>query len=151
MIRRISTTILLLASVIFIFSSCTKGNDIINNQADITGTWAVVGISSNIPYDWNGDGYPETDIYGSYNYCQRDIALSFEDNGYGQSRQGCNASWLAMSWQLSNGNRTLRINLPSDDLNLNLSRFTTNSIVGEDNVYVNGRNFIITYTLERRY
>jgi hypothetical protein len=150
MVRRISTTFLALFSLVFIFSSCTKGNDIIANQNDITGTWAVVGISSNISYDWNGDGYSETDIYGSYSYCQRDIVLSFEENGNGQSRQGCNSSWLAMFWQLSNNNRTLHISMSEGDLDLNILRFTSNSIVGEDNVYMNGRNYTITYTLARR-
>ena len=35
----------------------------IGNQDSILGTWQVVGMRSNLPYDWNGDGYPETDIY----------------------------------------------------------------------------------------
>ena len=149
MSRRIFTTILSLFSLVLIFTSCTKSG-VISNQNDITGTWAVTGIRSDIPYDWNGDGYSETDIYGSYDYCQRDIVLTFDQSGTGQSRQGCNAYWKAMYWQLINGNRTLQINLPNDDLNLDISRFTSNTIVGDDQVYVNGRNYVITYTLSRR-
>jgi hypothetical protein len=147
--RKIFTTAISLFSLLFVFSSCSK-RDVISNEEDIVGTWAVTGIRSDLPYDWNGDGYTETDIYGSYNSCQRDIALSFESYGSGQSRQGCNASWRAMSWELTNNNRTLRINLPSDDLNLDLTRYTSNTIIGNDLVYLNGRNFEITYTLSRR-
>jgi hypothetical protein len=146
--RRIFTIVLFALSII-VFTSCSK-RDVISNQNDIVGTWAVTGIRSNLAYDWNGDGYTETDIYGSYTSCQRDIMLSFDDNGSGQSRQGCNANWRAMYWQLYDNNRTLQIQLADDDLNLNVSRFTSNTIVGEDQVYVNGRNFTITYTLSRR-
>ena len=108
MARRIFTSVLGLFSIIFLLSSCSKNNDIIGNENDITGTWAVTGIRSDIAYDWDGDGYSENDIFGNYNNCQRDIQLSFDYNGYGQSRQGCNASWLAMYWELSNNNRTLK-------------------------------------------
>ena len=150
MMRRISTPLLGLFSIIILFTSCSKNNDIIGNENDITGTWAVTGIRSDIAYDWDDDGYTETDIYGNYSNCQRDIVLSFDYNGYGQSRQGCNASWLAMYWELSNNNRTLNINLSDDDINLNLSRFDSNTIVGADRVYVDGRYYNITYTLSRR-
>jgi len=51
---------------------------------------------------------------------------------------------------LTNNNRTLNIGLSGDDLNLDLTQFTSNTIRGEDRVYVDGRNFIVTYTLSRR-
>ena len=150
MMRRISTPLLGLFSIIILLTSCSKNNDIIGNENDITGTWAVTGIHSDIAYDWNGDGYPEKDILATYSNCQRDIVLSFDYNGYGQSRQGCNASWLAMNWELSNNNQTLKINLADDDINLDISRFDSNTIVGDDRVYVDGRYYNITYTLSRR-
>jgi hypothetical protein len=149
MVRRISTFIIALFFIGIFLSSCAK-SDVIGNENDITGTWAVTGIRSDIAYDWNGDGYTETDIFNNYSYCQRDILLSFDYNGNGQSRQGCNASWLAMYWQLSNNNRTLNINLPDDDINLNISRFDSNTIIGDDRIYVDGRYYNITYTLQRR-
>ena len=149
MLRRISTTSFSLLAVLFFFSNCTK-DAVVNDTDDIVGTWAVTDIRSDMAYDWNGDGRTETDIYGSYSFCQRDIVLVFDYNGYGQSRQGCNASWRSMSWQLTNNNRTLNIGLSGDDLNLDLTQFTSNTIRGEDRVYVDGRNFIVTYTLSRR-
>ena len=87
-------------AVIFLFSSCSKNTDIIGGQQNIEGTWAITGISSDRAYDFNGDGRTETDIYGSYTSCGRDIVLQFQSNGYGQIRQGCNSSWQNMSWDI---------------------------------------------------
>lgn len=139
---------LLLFPALLVLGGCTKSNPV-NNSNDITGTWAVVGITSNTPYDWNNDGYAETDIYNTYSYCQRDIVLTFDSGGYGQSRQGCNASWENLNWQLSN-NR-LDISIPSGDINLYITQFDGNTIRGYDQVQQNGRTFNITYTLSRRY
>ncbi|MGN6402580.1 MAG: DUF5004 domain-containing protein [Flavisolibacter sp.] len=146
-----SKTILL--SILFIgsliaLSSCTKETTV-NNTNDLTGSWDVVGISSNVANDWDGDGYTETDIYNTYNYCQQDIELTFDRNGYGQSRQGCNAPWEMMNWQLSN-NR-LDIYIPSGDINLYITQFDGSTLRGYDQVQSNGRTYNITYTLNRRY
>jgi hypothetical protein len=145
MIRQFFTPLAIFAALLL--SSCTK-NDVTASSDDLIGTWQVTDIRSDRPYDWDGDGYSETDIYSTYSYCQRDISLVFEDGGFGRSRQGCNSFWENMYWQLSN--RTLTIDLPGDDLNLDLVQFTPYTIRGEDYVYVNGQNFVITYTLSKR-
>jgi hypothetical protein len=149
MLKKIFTPSLLLLVSIIVFSSCTK-SDVISNEADIEGTWAVTGIRSNIANDWDGDGHSETDIYGTYSSCERDIVLVFDYNGVGQSRQGCNAYWQNMNWQLLNNNRTLYIGIPDGDINLNNLRVSANTIQGDDNVYANGKNYIVIYTLQRR-
>ena len=134
---------------VFAFSSCQK-SDVITNEQSLSGTWAVTGITSDRAYDFNGDGRSETDIYGSYTSCQRDIVVSFESNGYGRMRQGCNAYWQNIDWRLSNNNRQLQIILPDDQINLAISQFSNNTIRGTDQVYVNGNTFNITYTFQRR-
>jgi hypothetical protein len=147
--KKISTLSILLVALIVVFSSCTKG-DIFSASNDIAGTWAVTGIRSDVPNDWDDDGYAETDIYGTYSYCQRNIVLVFDDYGTGQGRQGCNAYWQNLNWQLLNNGRTLRIDLLEDEIVLNNLRVNYNSMQGEDYVYTNGRNYTITYTLQRR-
>lgn len=149
MTRKIFTLSLSLIATIIFFSSCTKG-DVIADQTDVAGTWAVVGIRSDVANDWDGDGYQETDIYSTYSYCQRDIVLVFDDYGTGQARQGCNSYWQNLNWQLLNGNRTLHIDLLGDVIDLNNLRVNSNSIQGEDRVYDNGRYYNVTYTLQRR-
>ena len=134
---------------VFIFSSCRKSNDVATQQS-IEGTWAITGIASDRAYDFNGDGYTETDIYRSYPACGRDIAVGFTAGGYGQIRQGCNAPWQNITWRFTNNNRNLTIVLPDDDLNLALQQFDNYTIRGVDEVQINGRYFNITYTFQRR-
>ena len=149
MTSKIFTTSLSLITLLFFISSCIKG-DIISESTDITGTWAVVGIRSDVSNDWDGDGDYETDIYATYDYCQRDIILVFDDYGTGQGRQGCNSRWQNLNWQLTNANRTLRIDMSDDLIELNNLQVSHNTIRGEDNVYSNGRYYTIRYTLQRR-
>lgn len=134
--------------IAFIFSSCTK-NEVLSDKKDLNGEWRVAGIRSDRPYDWNGDGYSETDIFKTYSYCERDIRMNFDDNGYGQSKQGCNASWQNMYWEWSGDGSTLTIDLPGDDINLRILQFDANNLVGQDRVNINGQTFYITYTFNR--
>lgn len=147
--KKFFTLPVLLVAAIFVFSSCTK-SDVISDEYDVVGTWAVTGIRSNTSNDWDGDGRSETDIYGTYSSCQRDIILVFDDYGTGQGRQGCNAYWQNLDWQLTNNNRNLRIDLIEDVIELSNLRISSNTIQGDDYVYSNGRNYTITYTLQRR-
>ena len=142
MIRQIFTPLAIL--FLFVFSSCSK-TDVTASSDDLIGTWQVTDIRSDRPYDWDGDGYTETDIFDTYSYCQQDIRLVFENGGYGQSRQGCNAPWQSLYWSLGNGR--LDIDLPGDNLQLDLIQFNSTTIRGNDYVYINGQNFTITYTL----
>ena len=137
----------ILACSAFAFSSCQK-TDTINNERNIEGTWAITGIRSDRSYDFNGDGYKETDIYNTYSSCGKDIVVVFQSGGYGQMRQGCNANWENTSWKVYNN--TLSINLPNDELNLQLQQFDDYTIRGTDQVQINGNYFNITYTLQRR-
>jgi hypothetical protein len=149
MLKKYFILSILLTNIVIFFNSCAK-SDVLSNEADVVGTWAVTGIRSNIANDWDGDGYTETDIYGTYSYCQRDIVLVFDQYGTGQGRQGCNSYWQNLNWQLSNGNRTLRIDMIDDLIELSNLRVTSQTIQGDDYVYSNGRNYTITYTLQRQ-
>jgi hypothetical protein len=139
----------LIAASAFAFSSCQK-SDVIQNQQSLEGTWTVSGITSDRAYDFNGDGRTETDIYGRYTSCGRDIVVVFQSGGYGQMRQGCNAPWQNANWQLLNNNSTLNIVLPDDQLNLQIQQFDDYTLRGTDQVNINGNYFNITYTFQRR-
>ncbi|WP_121352485.1 DUF5004 domain-containing protein [Flavisolibacter nicotianae] len=137
------------ALLVFFLTSCQK-SDVITNEQSLEGTWVVTGITSDRAYDFNNDGRTETDLYGSYTTCQRDIVATFDANGSGQMRQGCNAYWQNITWRLSNNNRQLDIILPDDQLNLAISQFDNYTLRGTDQVYLNGNTFNITYTFQRR-
>lgn len=135
--------------LLFVLSSCQK-SDVIRDERSLDGVWRVTDIRSDRAYDFDGDGRTETDIYGSYTSCQQDIVIDFASDGYGRMRQGCNAYWENITWRLSNGNRQLDIQLPDDQLNLSISQFDNYTIRGIDQVVLDGRNYQITYTLQRQ-
>lgn len=132
-----------------VFTGCQK-SDAIDSPESLEGTWAITGIASDRAYDWNGDGRSETDIYGTYTTCQRDIVIVFDAYGGGQIRQGCNAAWQNISWRLTANNTHLNIYLPGDELDLSLSQFSNYTLRGADPVYVDGNNYNIIYTFQRR-
>ncbi|HEX2532110.1 MAG TPA: hypothetical protein VHK69_00165 [Chitinophagaceae bacterium] len=135
------------AALLLLLSSCTK-SDVLNNQDQIEGSWIVTSIRSDRAYDWDGDGFTETDILSTYSYCERDISLIFEPGGYGRIREGCDAPAEYLDWDLS-GNR-LYIDYQTGSLDLQLNQLTNRTISGTDQVNVDGRTFNITYTLNRR-
>ena len=141
--------LLALPFLFFLAAGCSK-QDSITNSDDLIGTWYVGAIQSNSAYDWDGDGRIETDVFGTYNSCQRDIVLVFDQAGYGQTRQGCNAPWESLQWQLGGNNSQLDIFMNSGDINLDIEQFNSNTIRGADYVTVDGRQVRITYTLYRR-
>lgn len=147
MIQLLRSTVPAFIFGIVAFTSCSK-SETINTEEELQGTWQISGISSNIAYDWDGDGRTETDILGMYTACDRDIVLYFDGGGTGQVREGCDAPLVYMNYQL-NGN-FLAIQLPSGDVNLDIVSFSTNTLRGRDEVLVDGRNITITYTLNRR-
>ena len=145
MFRSMTTSALLVCALLF--SSCTK-QDILSDEENLLGTWAITGITSDQAYDWDGDGRRETDIYRTYTICERDIVLIFERNGYGEIREGCDRNFVDMEWDYS-GSR-LDLYIPSGDLNLDLIQSDSRTIRGQDRVQVNGNTFMVTYTLTRR-
>ena len=145
MFRSITTAAILVSALLF--SSCTK-QDLLTDEENILGTWAITAISSDQAYDWDGDGRRETDIYRTYTACERDIVLIFDRNGYGEIREGCDQNFADMEWEY-NGNR-LDLYIPSGNLNLDLIQSDSRTIRGQDRVQVDGNTFTVTYTLSRR-
>ncbi len=46
-------------------------------DSQVVGTWKITAISSNVSYDWNGDGAAETDIFNTWSTCQKDNLYTF--------------------------------------------------------------------------
>lgn len=148
MLSKKNLVFLFLAPGLLLFSSCSK-NDVLTDSRDLVGVWAITGIYSNIAYDWDGDGYEENDIFSTYDYCDREITVNFDPNGYGEIQQGCDAPYENLYWNLSNNGQYLDMSIPSGDINLYLTQFDSRTIRGYDQVNINGRNVQITYTLTR--
>lgn len=86
---------------IFLFS-CSKSNS--DNRLDVTGhnaifivgEWKIISQISDIPYDWDNNGFQETDIYSTLTDCQKSAGYNFYNNyttsGSGDIRIGYTAA-----------------------------------------------------------
>lgn len=60
---------------LFIMAACSKGHDVQpvdNTQTNLpllNGTWKITAQTSNAPYDWDGDGDTETDLFATKPSC----------------------------------------------------------------------------------
>jgi hypothetical protein len=73
-----------LLAAIFLVAACRDHLKIEKNNdpqgyadSQFVGSWKIVAASSDVAYDWNNDGSPERDIYGTWSPCQRDNLFTF--------------------------------------------------------------------------
>lgn len=91
--------LILYASLIGILGfSCSKvesdGNEDPQGYADsqVVGTWKITGLTSDAPYDWDGNGTVETDLYPTLPSCEKDNLYIFEPNKTGSFKRNCNTT-----------------------------------------------------------
>jgi len=95
MLRRIVN---LFACILFI-SSCNdhlkiEANQLPQGYADsqVLGNWKITAFTADKPFDWNGDGITETNIYNTWSVCQKDNLYSFSADKTGVFKTDCNTS-----------------------------------------------------------
>jgi hypothetical protein len=110
MIRRIS---IYMAIAVFI-CSCRKSNQETNqpdntgvNTILVSGKWKLISETSSQPYDFNGDGTQETDVYASMSVCNQDFKILFTQNMDGSVWQNCSLPQKNITWNLSDYGNTL--------------------------------------------
>jgi hypothetical protein len=90
--------ILYLLSLGILFFSCKKVEVDANNDpqgyadSQVVGTWKITAVNADIPYDWDGNGTPETDLYPAMSSCDKDNLYIFEPNKTGSFKKNCNGS-----------------------------------------------------------
>jgi len=70
----------------------TEANNLPQGVADsqVVGTWRITAFSSNAPYDWDGNGSTETDIYNLWTACEKDNLYVFVGDKTGIFKINCN-------------------------------------------------------------
>jgi hypothetical protein len=76
---------IILYSFLFVLtSSCNDHLKIEKNQdpqgyadSQFVGSWKIVAASSDIAWDWDGNGTTEKDVYGTWSSCQKDNLFTF--------------------------------------------------------------------------
>ncbi len=87
--------ILYLLSTLFLFTSCgktdTDDNDDPQGYADsqVIGNWKITGLVADAPYDWDGNGIPETNLYPGLPACEKDNLYTFDPDKTGSFKRNC--------------------------------------------------------------
>jgi hypothetical protein len=61
-------------------------------DSQVVGTWKITSIKSDKPYDWNGDGASETDIFSTYDDCKKNNSYQFFSDKKGNYQLSCNTN-----------------------------------------------------------
>ena len=61
-------------------------------DSQVVGTWKIKAMNSDKPYDWDGNGIAETDIFSTYDDCKKDNLYQFFSDKKGTYKLSCNNS-----------------------------------------------------------
>jgi hypothetical protein len=76
-------------------------------DSQVVGSWKITAINSNLPWDWDGNGSVELNIYNTWSACQKDNLYTFSINSSGTGnnpatfRINCSLSDVG-TWQIIN-------------------------------------------------
>ena len=59
-------------------------------DSQVVGTWKITGLNANAPYDWDGNGVPETNLFPALSACDKDNLYVFDQDKTGNFKKNCN-------------------------------------------------------------
>jgi hypothetical protein len=68
-------------------------------DSQVVGTWKITAVNADIPYDWDGNGTPETDLYPAMSACDKDNLYIFDPSKTGSFKKNCNSSQVGV-WDI---------------------------------------------------
>src|SRR6185503_8488987 len=101
---------LLYLFILFFIFSCNdhlkiEANDDLQGYADsqFVGEWKITAVVSDVSWDYDNNGTPETNIFLTWTNCQRDNLFTFTSDKTGTFKLDCNntknGSWQIVSTQ----------------------------------------------------
>lgn len=105
--------ILYLFVFIFFITSCNDHLKIEQNNdpqgyadSQFVGSWKIVEIKSDVPWDWDNNGTTETNIFATLSNCEKDNLYTFVGDKTGTFKLSCsttkNGSWEIINQQYLN-------------------------------------------------
>ena len=95
-----------LFTLLFLTASCTDHLKIEKNNdpqryadSQFVGSWKIVAIRSDIPWDWDNNGTTETNIFATLSACEQDNLYTFVGDKTGTFKLNC-SSIKEGSWQI---------------------------------------------------
>src|SRR5262245_31224953 len=68
-------------------------------DSQVVGTWKITAVVSDVPWDWNGDGSTEKNIYATWGACQKDNLYTFVGDKTGTFQINCSSTYPG-SWEI---------------------------------------------------
>lgn len=93
--------------LLFLISCSRKSSSDLTNEvqgyadSQLVGTWKITAYTSDLPFDWDGNGSTETNIYTLWTACQKDNLFRLESNKTGNFRISCSTT-ADGNWQIVN-------------------------------------------------
>jgi hypothetical protein len=110
----------------FVLISCNDHLEIEANNnpqgyadSQLVGLWKVTGLTSNLPFDWDGNGTTETDVYSTWSDCQKNNLYRFDGNKTGVYQLNCNSTHNGV-WQIFN---VQQLEYTPDGMSTHVERF----------------------------
>jgi len=70
-------------------------------DSQVVGVWKITAYTSSAPYDWNGDGSAETNIFNNWTTCEKDNLYQFNGDKTGIFKITCSLAGPG-TWQIIN-------------------------------------------------
>jgi hypothetical protein len=119
-------------------------------DSQLIGNWKITGYTSNKPYDWNGDGTTETNIFNTWTLCEKDNLYKFAPDKTGFFKLSCSSSSPG-TWQIINTKYLVYI--PANQASETAKFISMTSVefkTTEEVTVSTGQNFTLTKTWSRQ-
>ena len=141
---------------LLVLSSCNDHLKIESNNnpqgyadSQVVGVWKITAVESNLPYDWDGNGSVENDIYSTWSPCQKDNLYTFSGNKSGVYKLDCSTT-VNGQWQIW---EVQQLEYTPDGMSTIIEKFismTSNQFkTTRTQVVTGGQSFLITKTWSR--
>jgi len=75
------THVLFTAIALMFCAACKKDNKNPNMDLITSGDWKIISVIANPPFDYDGDGIDDSEIFPLYDACEKDDYYTFKSNG----------------------------------------------------------------------
>ena len=142
---------------IFFITSCRdhlkiEANDLPQGYADsqVVGNWKITAFTSDKPYDWNGDGTPEINIYNIWTACQKDNLYSFSADKTATFKTNCSTTHTG-TWTIVDTKylEYIAVGYPLESekfISMTVNQFKTTIDITDSN----GQDIVLTKTWTRQ-
>lgn len=119
-------------------------------DSQVVGSWKITAYTSDSPYDWNGNGSTETNIFNNWTTCEKNTLYQFNPDKTGVFKINCSVTSPG-TWQIVNTLYLLyTLTGQSPDSEKIISMTSVQFKTTKDITVSTGQNFTLTKTWTRQ-